>query len=130
MSARPKPSVVLFVDDVARLTRFYRDLAQMSLLNADADHAVLELDGIQLVIHALRRRGASKATAPAEVVPRQDARWKLCLPVTSIAAARDVASTLGGSIQPSSREWEARGFRACDGHDPEGNVIQVRETAA
>jgi hypothetical protein len=22
-----------------------------------------------------------------------------------------------------------RGFRACDGHDPEGNVIQLREIA-
>jgi hypothetical protein len=30
----------------------------------------------------------------------------------------------------SPRVWfEARGFRACDGHDPEGNVVQFREVA-
>jgi hypothetical protein len=25
------------------------------------------------------------------------------------------------------KEFEARGFRACDGYDPEGNVVQLRE---
>ena len=38
------------------------------------------------------------------------------------------AERLGGRVKPVHDEWEARGFRACDGHDPEGNVIQVRES--
>lgn len=33
-------------------------------------------------------------------------------------------------VPRTSKEWEARGFRACDGRDPEGNVLQVREAAA
>jgi predicted enzyme related to lactoylglutathione lyase len=40
-----------------------------------------------------------------------------------------VAAAHGGAVQPAAREWEARGFRACDGHDPEGNIFQVRERA-
>lgn len=42
---------------------------------------------------------------------------------------RVTAASLGGHIKPAAAEWSARGFRACDGHDPEGNVLQVRETA-
>ena len=83
MHTQPKPSVVLFVDDVARLSRFYRELATMTVVHEANVHAILEVHGLQLVIHAL----------------------------------------------PTTAEWQAseRGFRACDGHDPEGNVIQVRE---
>ena len=60
---------------------------------------------------------------------REDSCIKLCLPVDSIAAARTQAAQLGGQIGPTAKEWEARGFRACDGYDPEGNVFQVRESA-
>ncbi len=46
-----------------------------------------------------------------------------------IEDARKQAAALGGQVGPKAREWQARGFRACDGFDPEGNVFQVRETA-
>lgn len=130
VSRLPKPSAVLFVADVPKMTQFYQALASMELLNEDGQHAVLEVEGFQLVIHALR--GARK-TAPApggRVRVRRDSYVKVCLPVESIAAARATASKLGGSVQPPAKEWEARGFRACDGHDPEGNVLQVRENAS
>ncbi|HVZ19622.1 MAG TPA: hypothetical protein VG871_01095, partial [Vicinamibacterales bacterium] len=52
---------------------------------------------------------------------------KVCLPVGSIRTARAKAASLGGRLGPKSKEWSARGFRACDGNDPEGNVFQVRE---
>ena len=44
--------------------------------------------------------------------------------------ADDAHAVLGGEVWPVDREWEAasRGFRACDGRDPEGNVFQVRES--
>lgn len=125
MSSLPTPSAVIFVADVEKMTRFYQSLASMKVLYDAGDHAVLEVEGFQVVIHALR--GAPKgATAPPL---RSDSYIKLCLPVESIAAARKTASALGGAIKPASKEWEARGFRACDGHDPEGNVLQVREDA-
>ena len=28
-------------------------------------------------------------------------------------------------IDPAEREWSFQGYVRCDGHDPEGNVIQV-----
>ncbi len=62
-------------------------------------------------------------------MPREDTPLKLCLPVPSIAPGRALASSLGGQLNPPAKEWAARGFRACDGTDPEGNVFQLRESA-
>ena len=123
------PSVVLFVDDVPRLTRFYQALARMTVVHDAPDHAVLEIDGFQLVIHALPPGVAADGAAAQTIHVREDSYLKLCLPVPSIADARAVAAAHGGAIAPVAREWAARGFRACDGHDPEGNVVQVREAA-
>ena len=47
----------------------------------------------------------------------------------TIEAARQKAATLGGQVAAKAQEWSARGFRACDAYDPEGNVFQVRESA-
>lgn len=125
----PLPAVVVFVADVARLTTFYRELAQMTLVHAAPDHAVLEIDGLQLVIHGLPPGVADVPTPGQALYVREDSYVKLCLPVRSIASARAMAASLGGAIRPETQEWEARGFRACDGYDPEGNVIQVRVAA-
>lgn len=128
MSVKPKPSVVVFVADVRRVSTFYRELASMTVLLEAEDHTVMEVEGFQLVVHGLA--GEPRVSKqPDEVRVREDSYVKLCLPVASIAAARRLAAANGGSIKSSPHEWEARGFRACDGHDPEGNVIQVRETA-
>ncbi len=128
MTILPRPGVVLFVSDVPRMSEFYRELAAMNVLHADTDHAVLEVAGFELVIHAIRGEWAEASAGATEV--REDAAMKLCLPVASIARARERVEALGGRIQPADREWQGRGFRACDGHDPEGNVLQVREPVA
>ncbi|MEA2336159.1 MAG: hypothetical protein QOE82_166 [Thermoanaerobaculia bacterium] len=126
-SVKPKPSVVVFVADVRRMTTFYRELAAMTVLVEDEGHTVMEVEGFQLVVHKL---SGEPQVAEGQVRVRQDSYVKLCLPVASIAAARSIAEANGGAIKSPEHEWEARGFRACDGHDPEGNVIQVREAAA
>ncbi|MEO8277787.1 MAG: VOC family protein [Thermoanaerobaculia bacterium] len=128
---RPAPSVVLFVGSVPRMAAFYRELAAMRIAHEADDHVVLEIGGLQLVIHALRGEPAPPDSDAPGLTPlpvREDAYLKLGLPVRSIAAARATALAHGGEIGSVEREWEARGFRACDGHDPEGNVIQVRES--
>lgn len=125
MSQSPKPSVVLFVSDVAGVSVFYRELAAMHIAFADEDHVVLAVEGFELVVHRLY--GEPEIDAKTDVTPRDDSYSKLCLPVRDIESARSIAARLGGAIKPQSFEWSARGFRACDGHDPEGNVIQVRQ---
>lgn len=124
-----KPSLVLFVNDVARMRTFYQRLAAMTIAHDADDHAVLDTSGMQLVIHGLPAHVRDQWPIATPLVVREDSYHKFCLPVDSIAAARERAAIFGGQIKPTSAEWVARGFRACDGHDPEGNVIQVRELA-
>jgi hypothetical protein len=51
---------------------------------------------------------------------------KLVFVVSSLAAVREVAPALGGQLNPAEREWEFQTYMVCDGHDPEGNVVQFR----
>lgn len=130
MPTLPTPSAVLFCSDVAKLTRFYEAVAAMTRVSGDASHTVLEVAGFQLVVHGLRGEPGVSAGADGQVPIRQDSYVKVCLPVGSLAAARTRAVALGGQVYPPDKEWQARGFRACDGYDPEGNVFQLRENAA
>ena len=130
MSRLPAPSAVVFVADVERLTEFYQTVAAMTLLSGDAAHSVLEVEHFQLVIHALSGEPKVVPGPNGEVPVRQDTYVKVCLPVRSLSEARSLAASLGGRLLPPEREWEARGFRACDGHDPEGNVFQLREAVS
>lgn len=129
MHDRPKPSAVVFAKDLARLADFYRQVIGMTELHRDQDHVVLDDAQFQLVLHGIPAGIAARIqiTEPPQV--REDTPIKLCLPVLSIEGARQAAASLGGQIGPQHQEWETRGFRACDGHDPEGNVFQVRELA-
>jgi predicted enzyme related to lactoylglutathione lyase len=58
---------------------------------------------------------------------REDTPIKLVFVVHSIAAARSVAPVHGGELNPPDTDWDLHGGRVCDGQDPEGNVIQLRE---
>jgi predicted enzyme related to lactoylglutathione lyase len=130
MKIRPKPSVVIFAKSVPKLAHFYQEVAEMTVAHQDKDHIVLDQEGFQVVIHGIPKTIATQIqiTEPPEV--REETPIKLCVPVSSIDHARTKATELGGNVGPKSKEWEARGFRACDGYDPEGNVFQVRESAA
>lgn len=120
---RLKPSVVIFVKNLARVARFYEQVAAMSEVHSAAGHVALESEYLQLVIHTIPH--SVEISDPPKI--RENAAIKLCLPVASITKSREAARTLGGMVGPEADEWEALGFRACDGYDPEGNVIQVRE---
>ena len=57
---------------------------------------------------------------------REDTPIKLVFVVADIAAARASAAERGGSVNPVEHEWLFEGAKVCDGHDPEGNVFQLR----
>ena len=130
MNIRPKPSAVIFAKDIDVLARFYQDVAEMTEVLRDQNHVVLNEEGFQIVVHGIPKQIAAtiEIDSPPEV--REEMPIKICLPVTSIDHARTRAAALGGRIGPKTKEWSARGFRACDGYDPEGNVFQVRESAS
>lgn len=128
MSTRPKPSAVVFAKDVAGMARFYGHVAGMEEVHGDKGHVVLDGGHFQLVIHGIPAHIADsiEITRPPQI--RDAMPIKICLPVDDIDEARTRAAQLGGHIRAKAKEWQARGFTACDGHDPEGNVFQVRES--
>jgi hypothetical protein len=80
----------------------------------------------ELVLHSLPGEPAVRQTPLA----REDCYLKPFFPVPSLSEARERAVALGGRLRPQSEEWAARGFRACEALDPDGNVMQFREEAA
>ena len=130
MQSRPKPSAVVFAKDVSKLACFYKEVIGLTEAHRDKDHVVLDDQDFQLVIHGIPKKIAAEIQIANPPQIRENTPIKLCLPVMSIEQARQKAAELGGKVGAKTKEWEARGFRACDGYDPEGNVFQVRESAA
>jgi predicted enzyme related to lactoylglutathione lyase len=126
LSEVPSVAAVIFVSNVQRIRDFYRTVIRMDLAEDQPNYAILTIPGFELVIHGIP--GESDSSFASNEIPevREECNLKLCLPVASIREARARALALGGSIQAEEFEWSARGVKACDGYDPEGNVFQVR----
>jgi predicted enzyme related to lactoylglutathione lyase len=129
MPNQPKSGAVLFAKDLPRVAKFYAEIVHLSVVVAERDHIILESAEFQLVVHAMPKQIAASIALTSPPEPRTDVPAKLFFPVASLAEARAKAPSLGGALYPRKKEWEARGFRACDGYDPEGTVVQLRETA-
>lgn len=129
MPNQPKSGAVLFAKDLPRMAKFYEELLGLSVVVADGEKIVLESAEFLLVLHAVPKEIADSIsiTSPPEL--RTNVPVKLFFPVASLAEARAKAAALGGALYPSHKEWGGRGFRACDGYDPEGNIVQLREGA-
>jgi predicted enzyme related to lactoylglutathione lyase len=120
-----RPGAVIFTGDHKRLARFYEGVTGLSVRYADEGITVLGSETFELVIHALPNE--PPVSEPPHI--REDAYIKPFFPVRSLSEAREKAAALGGKLRPQNGEWEARGFRACEAIDPDGNVIQFREDA-
>jgi predicted enzyme related to lactoylglutathione lyase len=117
---------VMYVADLGALAAFYAAALGFSERMRDADHVVLEANAFQLVL--LKRDAPTVAAADAGGAPRRsDSAIKPVFIVTSIGDARAAATTVGGLINAARHEWQFGDYRVCDGLDPEGNVIQLRE---
>jgi hypothetical protein len=82
---------------------------------------------LQLVIVAIPEHIAASIELADPPLRRTETPIKLVFTVASIHAARTAARPLGGELNPPEREWQFQEFRICDGHDPEGNIVQFRE---
>ena len=117
-----RPGAVIFSGDKERLATFYQAMTGLHVQVSDESVTVLASDCFELVIHALPGEPTGSAAAP-----RTDVHVKPFFPVASLSDARTEAASLGGALAPAHQEWAARGFRACEAVDPDGNVIQFRE---
>jgi predicted enzyme related to lactoylglutathione lyase len=129
MSHAAQAGAVIFAKDLQRVATFYEKLLGLPVAHSESDHIVLASAPFELVIHAIPKVIADTFTIAVPPERRTETPIKLYFLVASIAEARVTAAALGGALNAPEGEWAARGFRACDGHDPEGNVLQLRERA-
>jgi len=128
MVSNIRPGAVIFTGNHKRLANFYEAMTGLTASFTDDQVTVLRSDSFELVIHALpNEANESAANQPPQV--REDGYIKPFFPVPSLSEARERAAALGGRLRPVEQEWTARGFRACEAIDPDGNVIQFREEA-
>jgi predicted enzyme related to lactoylglutathione lyase len=125
MATNIKPGAVIFTGDHKRLAKFYEAMTGLAVRFTDDHHTVLGSDTFELVIHSLSAEPAVNEPPRA----REDGYIKPFFPVATLSEARERAAALGGQLRPQNQEWVARGFRACEAIDPDGNVIQFREDA-
>ena len=130
MTPHPNAGAVVFAKDPRRLAAFYESVAALKLVEAHDDHLILESAQVQLVLHGLPAAIASGIEIATPPKRREDTAIKLFFWVAALAEARTRAAALGGALGPQSTEWAGRGFLACDGYDPEGNVVQFRQITA
>ena len=125
MPTNIRPGAVIFTGNPRRLAKFYENMTSLPVRLTNDSITVLGSDTFELVIHALA------GEPPVDEAPRvrEDSYIKPFFPVNSLSEARERAVALGGQLRPPNEEWEARGFRACEAIDPDGNVIQFREDA-
>lgn len=136
MSDNIASGAVIYTADCDRLAAFYITVIGFRECERKPDYVVLEDVAVQLVLlrtddatHAAAAEAAALAR-PADADPsprRSEAAIKPVFRVASIEAARAAATSVGGRINAARHEWRFGAYRVCDGLDPDGNVIQLRE---
>lgn len=123
-------AAVIYAKDMRRISKFYETIAGFAVVEAEAGHVVLEVQGFQLSVVAIPTHIAAAIVVADPPVRREGSPTKLVYFVPSITAAREQATQLGGYLNSAAHEWEFQGAHVCDGHDPEGNVFQLRENSS
>jgi predicted enzyme related to lactoylglutathione lyase len=128
MTYRGLIGAVLYAKDLGRLLDFYSSVAGIEPQTVEKEYAVLGSRPAQFVIVRMPKRIADTIDIATPPEPREATPLKLVFAVEDLAHARQRAAKLGGAINAAEREWEFEGAKVCDGHDPEGNVFQLRQT--
>ena len=129
MSKQIAAAAVIYAKNMLLVSKFYEAIAGLAVTEAEPGHAVLEANGFQLTVVAIPEPVAVSVEVADPPLRREGTPIKLVHFVPSISAAREKVAKLGGLLNPSEREWLFQDTRVCDGHDPEGNVFQLRENA-
>lgn len=124
----PATGVVVFCMDVPRISSFYRATLNLQAVEEESGHHRLAGRGIELVVHAAKRRIADRFPPAEPLEVRDGAAFKPAFVVDDLDTVRAAAEATGGRLKPAEQAWRIRGFLVLDGFDPEGNVVQFKQT--
>lgn len=116
---------VIYASDIRRVADFYRNALSLELV--DQDDAFVVVGNAHYEIAVVNTAcGGSPAAEPAPLHVRTRTPLKCSFLVESLEHARAAAEACGGAFKPLASAWRWRDQLHLDGHDPEGNVVQVR----
>lgn len=110
-----------------RVSKFYETIDCLAIIEAGDGHIVLEGNGFQLTVVAMPAHIAAGVEIADPPYRREGTPIKFVYFALSILAAREQVEAFGGQLNSVEREWQFQDARVCEGHDPEGNVFQLRE---
>jgi catechol 2,3-dioxygenase-like lactoylglutathione lyase family enzyme len=128
VSYESRTGAVLFAKRLDRIAGFYANVLGLSEVTRADDHILLESPGFQLVVHRIPGPLADVTDVAENPARRVGAAFKPVFFVQSLASVRSIAPTHGGIVEPRDKEWSFNGVMVCDAVDPDGNVIQFRES--
>lgn len=127
MPGPARAGLLIYAKNLASLSRFYEELLSLRILTADGERVVAGNDDVQLVFHAIPAQIAAQITISSPPEPRAEQALKPFFTVASLAVAEQQAPEFGGFLFGPT--WEGPGFVVRQACDPEGNIIQLRQSA-
>ncbi|MGY0613461.1 VOC family protein [Luteimonas sp. A501] len=128
MSEPARVGIFIYAKDPDRLSGFYQSVLGMAPAHRTEQMIVLRSPEFQLIVHAMPLEAASQVTITSPPQLRDNAAIKFFCTVRSLSGAEDSAKALGGHVLPE--QWQGPGFVVRNACDPEGNIFQVRASAA
>src|SRR5690606_32405519 len=128
VSAPARAGIFIYAKDPDRLSGFYQSVLGMAAAHRTDHMVVLRSPDLQLIVHALPPEVASQVAITNPPQLRDSAAIKFFCTVPSLSGAQALAQALGGQILPE--QWQGPGFVVRNACGPEGNIFQVRESAA
>jgi len=115
---------MLYVKDLERMKRFYRDMLGVEPSNSDWTDvwAAFDTGGLCFHLHAIPAGIAEDFVIASPPVARESAPEKLIFEVKDVEEARARFEAVGA--QTLRRAWQKPGV-AFDAVDPEGNIFQI-----
>jgi predicted enzyme related to lactoylglutathione lyase len=119
-----KLGITIYALNKQILTDFYQQAFDFDLLDHDSTYSRLLKDSTELII--LQSPEEFQAATSETLKPRETTPIKPTFFIDqNISDFRDKVSQLNGSVY-KEKPWQFHGYKVCDGHDPEGNIFQVR----
>lgn len=119
---------VVYVNDLLPMSLFYQHTINLSIVNQEPDFIGLKKGNLELILVKMPDEIASEIEISRPPSLREDTPIKLIFQVDDLTAARGQAERFGGHIYAKESEWQFLNFQVCDGYDPEGNIVQLRQT--
>ncbi len=117
----------LFVDDMAKMVRFYRDVLGFEIMEGeDAVNVYLIKDGTLFMLY--ERKNFEKMTSRKyEYIKGLNGHFEIALYVDTYEEvddeyAKTIAKGATSVLEPTTEPW---GQRTCYIADPEGNLIEI-----